>query len=272
MIPPGFVGAAKPLTGDAVAHAAAQLGCQVAAVRAVLVVETGGVGGFLADGRPRILFEAHLFGRATGGRFNASHPAISSPGWNRALYRGGAGEYPRLEAAMRLDRNAALSSASWGLFQILGSNARACGHPDAESFVEAMCEGEDAHLEAFVRFCQSVGLDDELRRGDWTAFARGYNGPGFAQNQYDAKLAQAFRDSGGGGSAPDGPVPGLRIGSTGPSVTALQLRLSRLGFDLLVDGAFGRVTEIVLQRWQADAGLPVTGQVDAATRAGLGLD
>ena len=49
MIPPGFVGAARPLTGDAVARAAAQLGCQVAAVRAVLVVETGGVGGFLAD-------------------------------------------------------------------------------------------------------------------------------------------------------------------------------------------------------------------------------
>jgi hypothetical protein len=27
---------------------------------------------------------------------------------------------------------------------------------------------------------------------DWAKFARGYNGPGYAQNAYDVKLAQAY--------------------------------------------------------------------------------
>lgn len=273
MIPRDFIGAARPLSGDGVAAAAQRLGCSVAAVRAVLTVETGGTGGFLADGRPRILFEAHLFSRATGGRYDRSHPAISSPVWNRALYRGGAGEYPRLDGAMRLDRTGALSSASWGMFQVLGSNARSAGYPDPEAFVEAMCVGEDEHLAAFVSFCISVGLDDELRRGDWTAFARGYNGPGYAANRYDVRLAQAFRDAGGGGSSASGAVPTLRIGATGPAVKALQDRLNRVAAARLeADGVFGRVTEIALQQWQQDAGLPVTGTGDAATLAALGLD
>lgn len=274
MTPPDFVGLARPLSADGIAAAARQLGCSVAAVRAVVTVETGGAGGFLADKRPRILFEAHLFSRATGGRYDRSHPNISSPSWNRMLYRGGAGEYPRLDAAIRLDRKAALSSASWGMFQILGSNFRACGFPDVEGFVEAACVGEDEHLLAFTRFLFSTGLDDELRRLDWTAFARGYNGPGYAANRYDAKLAQAFRDAGGSGGAP-APSAALRIGATGTTVRALQEKLNRLRGaskePLVIDGIFGRATEIALEQWQQDAGLPVTGVGDPKTLAGLGL-
>lgn len=34
---------------------------------------------------------------------------------------------------------------------------------------------------------------NELQRKDWAGFARGYNGPGYAKNRYDIKLANAYK-------------------------------------------------------------------------------
>ncbi len=183
------------LTKADYARAAQLLGCLPAAIRAVAAVESAG-DGFLSDGRPKILFEAHVFSRLTGHRFDASHPLISSPTWNRALYATGVGgEHERLAAAVALDRNAALSSASWGKFQLMGFNYTRCGFDvlkGLQAFVNAMYRDEGEHLTAFCHFVKSMSLDDELRRGDWAGFARGFNGPKFAENRYDERLARAF--------------------------------------------------------------------------------
>jgi N-acetylmuramidase len=144
--------------------------------------------------RPKILFEAHVFGRLTRHRWDEAHPNVSSPSWNRALYGAdGARQYDRLAEAVALDRAAALQSASWGMFQILGLNYADSGFGSVEDFVTAMCTGEGAQLEAFAAFCRHNGLDRALRARDWTRFALGYNGPGEAENDYDGKLAAAYR-------------------------------------------------------------------------------
>jgi hypothetical protein len=181
----------KTLTDDDFARAAAALACDVAAVRAVCAIEAP-QGGFLATGEPVILFEAHIFSRLTGRRYDATHPSISSRTWNRALYRIGLSEHQRLAEAVALDRDAALQSASWGRFQIMGFNWQRCGFPSLQDFINAMYASEGQQLDAFVEFVKSAGLDDELRRLDWAAFARGYNGPSFAENEYDARLAAAY--------------------------------------------------------------------------------
>jgi hypothetical protein len=106
---------------------------------------------------------------------------------------GGAHQYDRLDEAIALDRKAALQSASWGMFQILGSNYAACGFPGAEDYVTAMCVSEASQLDAFAAFCRHGGLDRFLRAHDWTQFALAYNGPGEAANDYDTKLAAAYR-------------------------------------------------------------------------------
>jgi hypothetical protein len=36
---------------------------------------------------------------------------------------------------------------------------------------------------------------DDLRRGDWRGFAKGYNGPAYEQNDYHNKLARAAANS-----------------------------------------------------------------------------
>lgn len=172
-------------------RAASLLGCEVAAIRAVADVESSGLG-FLADGQPQILFEAHVFSRLTDHVYDASNPDISSRSWNKALYKGGVKEHARLKAACDINRDAALQSASWGEFQIMGFNWKRCGYESLQEFINAMYRSPSEHLTAFCRFMQSMGLADELQRKDWAGFARGFNGVSFASNRYDERLASAY--------------------------------------------------------------------------------
>ena len=84
---------------------------------------------------------------------------------------------------MGLDRDAALRSASWGAFQIMGDNFGTAGYADAVSLVAAMVSGEPAQLDAFVAFVKKNRLDDELARHDWAGFARAYNGSAYRDNR-----------------------------------------------------------------------------------------
>ena len=118
------------------------------------------------------------------------------PRWDRALYgRAGAAHHDRLEDAAKRDWEAAHKACSWGLFQILGENYKRAGHETIPSFVDAMHKGgAAAHLDAFVAFIKGdKRLVDALKKKDWATFARIYSGPGYAANQYDTKLAQAYR-------------------------------------------------------------------------------
>lgn len=245
-----FTGNPAPLQDADFARAAAAIGCAVAAVRAVCDVESRG--GFLADGRPKILFERHVFRRQTGGRFDAACPAISqrAPGG----YLGGAAEYDRLARALTCDRAAALKSASWGAFQIMGFNHEAAGFADVEAFVQAMVSGAGAQLDAFVRFITAAGLDDELIRRDWPAFARGYNGADYARNHYDTRLAAAYTLHRHGGARTDNPQPVLRMGDRGAAVRRLQAALG-----LRADGDFGPETKAAVLKAQKAAGLHADG-------------
>lgn len=270
-----FSGAARPLQPSDIAAAASKLGCEPAAVTAVLTCETGGKGGFLPDGsgRPKILFEAGHFGAMTKHQWDATYPDISITGTNWSLYKGGAAEYDRLAEAVALDRTAALSSASWGLFQIMGSNATGpggLGYQDVETFVAMMADSEANQLDAFVRFCQANGLAPALADLNWARFARGYNGPLYQQNRYDTRLATAYANAGGSG------LPGnvLCVGSSGPAVVALQKALDAAmtsGAPVATDGSFGADTKLAVQQYQAAKGMTPDGVAGRETLAALGL-
>jgi hypothetical protein len=179
-------------------RAAEQLGCDVAAIKAIAEVESSG-SGFLSDGRVKVLFEGHQFYKYTKGAYAQTHPTICYRKWTRDHYAKGpnndvrgAGELERLTQAMELDRIAALLSASYGKFQIMGFNFAICGYANIDAFYDAMQVSEGEQLKAFCSYITSVSLDDELASHDWGSFARRYNGPEYLKNQYDAKLAAAF--------------------------------------------------------------------------------
>src|SRR4051812_19747293 len=115
--------------------AARIIGCDVAMVKAVDAVESGG-NGFLSDGvTPVILFEPHIFWkelRKVGvdpeplskmGRYQD----ILYPTWGMRPYgKRGQAQHERLQRAASINRPAALKAASWGRFQILGQNYEMC--------------------------------------------------------------------------------------------------------------------------------------------------
>lgn len=250
-----FSGNGLPLSTDGLEAARKSLGIDLASLWSVLTVETKGCG-FLASRQPVILFERHIFHRLTDGRFDAKAPDLSNP---RPGGYGPAGDpqYEKLDRAIRLDRQAALQSASWGLGQIMGFNAALAGFRNVESMVKAMTGSEDAQLQGVAAYIDSAGLGKPLKRQDWTAFARGYNGEEFKKNKYDEKLALAHA------RYATGTVPSM-------AVRAAQLYLMYLGYAPGgVDGWFGRMTQAALMRFQEDRGLTRSGMLDPQTDSAL---
>lgn len=207
------------VTAEGYQRAAALLQCEVASIKAIAAKESRG-SGMLPSGKPVILFERHVFRRETGGQFDKADPSVSNakPGGYGAA---GEHQHARLSAAAALDRTAALRSASWGRFQIMGFNWQQCGHGSLQAFINAMYSGDAAHLEAFVRFIlndrrrypvngsmKGLTMAEALRRKAWAAFAYLYNGPNYAINNYDASLKQLYDKAPAGEKFVPRPLPG----------------------------------------------------------------
>ena len=186
--------------------AAERLGVELAVVYAVNEVESSGEG-FLANGRPKILFERHVMHerlalprsedddqvalRQRADELALRYPSVvnSKPGG----YVGGAGEHQRLALARMIDSHCANESASWGAFQIMGYHALRLGYASVDEFVQLVSQDENQQFEAFIRFIEAdSNLHKALKGKKWAAFAKGYNGPAYARNLYDVKLKRAY--------------------------------------------------------------------------------
>lgn len=189
----------EKLTNEKIADIARENKIDPAALLAVKDVESNG-GGFLSNGNPKILFEGHIFYRLLTPLLNLArlnqlckqYPNVVYPTWNRSKYFGGEREYLRLTTAININRAAALKSASWGMFQVMGMNYAQCGCKDIEEFVDKMKSSEEDQLMLTIRFLKNNSLLFYLNNHNWASFARSYNGPSYATNKYDTKLAQAY--------------------------------------------------------------------------------
>ncbi|WP_218571730.1 N-acetylmuramidase family protein [Pseudomonas sp. DE0010] len=174
-------------------EAAATLGCEVEAIKAVALTETGSVGSYFAgaegDKVAAILFERHYFHQLTGGQFDQTDPDIS---YSKS---GGYGlvseQYGKLIRAYNLSASEALKSASWGRFQIMGRYHINAGYSSVEAFVRDMNRSEKNHLKAFVSFIKSSNaLSSAIVQKNWLKFALVYNGP--RQKGYDEKMRKNY--------------------------------------------------------------------------------
>lgn len=187
----GFRGQAKRIEDVDLPRIGYMIGVGEDEIHAVIDVEASG-SGFDSEGRPKILFEPHVFYRNLSGakRALAVAKGLAYKDWRPGSYP--KDSYPRLMQAMEIDETAALKACSWGLGQILGENHVAAGYETPQEMVVDFCVDEDNHLEAMVRFIIANKLDDELRAHNWSAFARGYNGPRYAETGHHIKLKQRY--------------------------------------------------------------------------------
>jgi hypothetical protein len=180
-------------------HLAKKYDLEPAVILAIQSVESGN-NGYLADGRPKILFEGHVFWRMlkSAGKNPADYVKgnedilFEKP--DRSKYTRGASEYARLEKAEKIDRVAALKSASWGEFQIMGFNHKTVGYPDVDSFVESISQPGAGQIRAVLTFMDNNELLPLVRglNKQWAKFAAAYNGAGYKKNQYNTKLQKAY--------------------------------------------------------------------------------
>lgn len=166
-------------------------------IEAIRKVESRGQS-FDPQGRPVILFEPHVFHRRTGGRHSPSD--FSYARWKDRPYpKTFDGRWQQMADAAERNEQAALESASWGLFQIMGFHWPALGYTSARAFAEAMVKSEAGHLDALVRFIKANGLAPALFRckagnpDSCRDFAAGYNGKGYEANKYHVKIAEALK-------------------------------------------------------------------------------
>ncbi|MBP1128445.1 MULTISPECIES: N-acetylmuramidase family protein [Pseudomonas] len=186
--------------------AAERLGVPLATIYAVNEVESKGKG-FLENGKPVILFERHIMYRQLAkvrhpgddpaevkrhaDELAATNPAQVNP--KAGGYIGGTAEHQRLAMARQIDDTAALESASWGAFQIMGYHWQRLGYASVQDFVAAMSAGESQQFDAFTRFIETDPvLHKALKARKWAEFARLYNGPDYLRNLYDTKLQRAY--------------------------------------------------------------------------------
>jgi hypothetical protein len=218
-----FRGLALGLSSIGLATICSKLGVHAPEIWTVLAVETSGCG-FLADRRPQILYERHIFHRLTKGQFDDGDISDPNPGGYGPR---GAHQYERLAKAIGKDRSSALQSASWGIGQIMGENFRMAGFDNVDQMATSMSESEDKQLAAMAAFLINSNLHISLQAHDWTSFARGYNGPNYVINRYDVRLSGEFQ------KYSVGALPDLDVRST-------QLYLSYLGFHPgAIDGIAG---------------------------------
>lgn len=191
---------------------AAGLGVEAAALRAVLLVEGAGEGlaGPDDDPHPLVRLEVHRLWSAVpahrrplvDARFHVDGPRP----WDGHVWRprpdsswiplhaaganGQAREWSAFLLARSIDEEAAVVATSWGVGQVLGIEWRSQGYASATEFAGAQYS-EEAQLQTFVRYLEGHALVDELRRRDWRAFARAYNGAGQVE-WYAERIAAAY--------------------------------------------------------------------------------
>lgn len=188
-----------------------------AKIFAVMQVEASGAA-FFEDNRIKILFERHKFWKnlikhgLDPRDYLVGNDDILSEKAGGYVY--GMREYDRLERAVMINREAALESASWGMFQILGEHYKFMNFESVHDFINSINDTAD-NVAAFLKLISGewnksgsalpqFSAIDALRRHDATffykmpltgsqVFAWKYNGWNFHAYKYDEQIDIAIR-------------------------------------------------------------------------------
>ena len=188
------------LTDDYISKRATENDLSPAAVKAVVKVESNGRG-FRRDGSLKILFEGHIFWKElinvdlNPNDYVEGNEDIVFKSFTRRFYATSL-QYGRLNKAKTINTEAALKSASYGMFQVMGFNYKTAGFDSVEALKKSLEVSEINQLEAFLNFVKNTnGCFEALQNKEWATFARIYNGSAYKTNKYDEKMEKQYNNS-----------------------------------------------------------------------------
>ena len=169
---------------------AKRLGVEVAAIKAVVEIEAGPkMTGFWAPGVPVVNFDSSMWNRYVNKCKSKGDKSAKVPSGLKGQHLTA---WTRLTNARKTNVDAANMATFWGMFQIGGFNYAKCGCSSVAEMVRLMCHSELEQLELFASFIINSGMVNDLKRKDWAAFARKYNGSSYASRGYHTKMAKAY--------------------------------------------------------------------------------
>ncbi len=178
---------------------AQEKGLEVAAVKAVIDIETGRTHmSFWMDGKPLINFDRFVFKKMAAKNgidlapYEETHPLVFNPVVYSDYSQQQAAEQARHDSALDIDTISAIEGTFWGMFQIGGFNWKLCKTRSPQHFVELMSRSAYDQLMLFGAFLESTSLMQSLKAKDWEAFAYRYNGVGYANHSYHLRLEAAY--------------------------------------------------------------------------------
>lgn len=182
------------LTNQDFSQVAAELQVEVAAIKAVVVIEAGKqMEGFWGPGAPVINCDKSLWNTVAKKVVSRAKAPVNStipPGLKHAYARKA---WQKLVNARKICIDQANLCTFWGMFQIGGFNYKLCGCTSIQEFVKLMSDSELEQLELFAALITNTGQVKHLRAKDWAAFARAYNGPSYAKKGYHTRMAAAYK-------------------------------------------------------------------------------
>ena len=245
---------------------ARRLKVEPAVLQAVIEVESAGKVFALVKGKqePLIRWEGHYFDRRLKGaeRDEARRLGLASP--KTGAVPNPASQEARwalVTRASKINRQAALESFSVGLGQVMTAHWEALGFDTVDDLIKLAREDAAGQVALVVRYIEKFGLADELQRKDFTGFARGFNGPGYAKGGYHTKMAAAYKRLSGKGAVSKA-TGMLRMGSKGARVRELQGLLIRAGYSVGAkgaDGDFGPATKDAVKAFQRAQKIAIDG-------------
>lgn len=179
------------LTDEDFELVAKELGVEVAAIKAVVVIEAGSaMQGFWAPGVPIINFDRSMYAiyrNRAKNKKGAKGEKVPS-----GLSGYGLREWTQLINARKVNAEGANMGTFWGMFQIGGFNYKLCGCESVDEMVKLMSSSELEQLELFAAFITNSGMLPDLRAKNWARFARKYNGASYARRGYHTRMAKAY--------------------------------------------------------------------------------
>lgn len=197
------------LTVPEIGVVAREFDLPVAAVRAVVAVESGGHGYDEATSKIVIQFEPHWFKRRAPKEYldyihiSQMMPDDRTPAQDEFLNNwkiveankvsGQASEWIAFNAAFKINPVAAMESTSIGLMQVMGFHWKALGFKSVGEMWDfaKVSEGNQLRLGLkLIRYTPKMYMS--LKRLDFETFAFYYNGPKFRDFNYHTRLAKAY--------------------------------------------------------------------------------
>lgn len=252
---------------------ASDIGVEVNKMLAFMMTETNGQVYAVVNGKqePLIRYEGHYFFKLVQAKLRDKAVALglANPKVGGVKNpKSQDGRWELLKRAKALDIPAAISSVSWGIGQVMGAHWQWLGYSSASDFENKVRSGFIGQLTAMTLFLERSGIIPHLKRGDWSAVARIYNGKDYAKGGYDKKMRANYESLTSIKVIPTSSGM-LRAGSKGAGVRELQKLLVRAGYSLDVDADYGPSTEKAVRNYQKNNGLEIDGVAGPATMKSL---